>query len=823
MANETAFSYQAPDELVYNLLTGRGGRLGLLPSVEAYYRSQLEQLGGADTSPFTYTGQRIAGFSPREELAMQLADQGIGSFAPFLARSAGLTEEALATLAGGTSEAKSQLLRALQQGEDYTKLGIGQGTEFLGAGVDKASEAEQGLINALAGVRGRGETGYQSGLADILTGVEQGRTGLDQASPFFTQARARGLDAATEAERLAREAQTRTDPFLDEALTGVRTGRASELTSVADAKTAAQRARDLQSPFISEALSGVRAGQREELAGAAAAEAAAQRARDLQSPFIEEALAGTRTGVDALLGRTGEAAQIARGVAGTQDPFIDEASQLARASTAGFDVGDIDRYVNPFEDQVVQQTIKDLRKAQAQSDIARAATEISSGAFGGSRSRLGTQEAQIAAERGLAEALAGIRAGGFESARGAAMSEAGRQRAAEAGAAGTIAGLGSQRAATQTGLASMLSQLGGQEAGTITGAASQIAGLGGQRAGAESQLAQTLAGLGAQRGAARRGSAAEIAGLGGQRAGAESQLAQTLAGLGAQRGAAQRGAASEIAALGTQKGSGLERLASTIANLGAQRAGFETGAGTALSNLAQQRFNIGTGAGAQQAALAGQSAAQQLAAAQAGQAAKQATAATLGQAGQQIYGMGTGAGQQLFGMGTGAGQQLSGLAGQLAAGQQQGAQAMSQQAQLRPQLQAGDVSSLMQTGAMNRARNQALLDLNYQNFVGQYNLPNQLMSGFANFLTGAGPLAGGTGYSGTAQQTPFSGAPTYSTYAGYGMKEGGRPIPEGNKGLVALAKKAPEVVRKMGFTPAKKNMGGGISSRFPRASRKLGA
>ena len=43
MANETAFSYQAPDELVYNLLTGRGGRLGLLPSVEAYYRSQLEQ------------------------------------------------------------------------------------------------------------------------------------------------------------------------------------------------------------------------------------------------------------------------------------------------------------------------------------------------------------------------------------------------------------------------------------------------------------------------------------------------------------------------------------------------------------------------------------------------------------------------------------------------------------------------------------------------------------------------------------------------------------------------------------------------------------
>ena len=146
---------------------------------------------------------------------------------------------------------------------------------------------------------------------------------------------------------------------------------------------------------------------------------------------------------------------------------------------------------------------------------------------------------------------------------------------------------------------------------------------------------------------------------------------------------------------------------------------------------------------------------------------------------------------------------------------------MSGYAATLPGLQQGDVSSLMNVGAMNRARNQALLDLNYQNFVGQYNLPNQLMSGYANFLTGAGPLAGGTGYSGTAQQTPFGGG-AYTNY-GPGYKEGGQPIPEGNKGLVALAKKAPEVVRKMGFTPVKKNMGGGLSSRFPRASRKLGA
>ena len=149
-----------------------------------------------------------------------------------------------------------------------------------------------------------------------------------------------------------------------------------------------------------------------------------------------------------------------------------------------------------------------------------------------------------------------------------------------------------------------------------------------------------------------------------------------------------------------------------------------------------------------------------------------------------------------------------------------------------PGLMQGDVSNMMNIGAMNRARNQAMMDLNYQNFVGQYNLPQQLMSGYANFLTGAGPLAGGTGYSGTTQQSPYSmtggTAGAFNPYANIGgyyneggsVEKGGKPIPEGNKGLAALSKKAPDVVRKMGFSPAKA-MHGGIASRFPMTSRKM--
>ena len=556
--NDTAYSYQAPDQNIYNLLMGSGNRFGLMPQVEAYYRSQFENLGGDNTNPFTYTGDRIAGFSPREEYAMQLADQGIGAYAPYLARAKGLTEEALATQAGGVSEAKAAALRAQQQGEDYTRTGI---TATRGA---------------------------ERGLRDDLTGAQR----------------------------------------------------------------AAQRS------------------------------------------------------------------------VSVQQPFIDRAGQAISQSQRGFDTGSISSYTDPYEDAVVQQTIADIQKGQAQGDVARRATEVGQGAFGGSRARLGQEESTDAATRAMMKEVGAIRSRGYEGAREAAMGEFGRQRAANAQAAGLQAGLGAQAGGAQSGLSSLLSGLGGQ------------------------------------------------------------------------------------------------------------------------------RYGAGMG-----------------------------TAGAL-----------TGAGQQLYGMGSGTGNQLAGLTGQLSGAQAGAGAGLMGLAGQEAGFRQGDVSSAMNIGAMNRARNQAMMDLNYQNFVGQYNMPQQLMSGFANFLTGAGPLAGGTGYSGTSPASPYGATTGYSTFgmqdggatgeveegprggintpfqmlelfgveqetiddlamqAGdmpkglvdliikYGQQardagimeepekkeDGGRTLP--NKGLAALAKKAPEVVRKMGFqVPQKRQMGGVVNSRFPMASRKLGA
>ena len=65
-----------------------------------------------------------------------------------------------------------------------------------------------------------------------------------------------------------------------------------------------------------------------------------------------------------------------------------------------------------------------------------------------------------------------------------------------------------------------------------------------------------------------------------------------------------------------------------------------------------------------------------------------------------------------------------------------------------PNLQRQDISSLFSTGGLGRNRNQSLLDLDYQNFVGRYNLPFQNLQNVGNILAALGPLAGGFGYAG---------------------------------------------------------------------------
>ena len=93
---EQEYSSQAPAPYIGQLL-----QQGIFPYAQKFMTEQFDRYGEADSSPFTYTGQRVAGFDPREMYGMQLQDAAIGSYRPYMGAQAGLLDEAAATTRGG--------------------------------------------------------------------------------------------------------------------------------------------------------------------------------------------------------------------------------------------------------------------------------------------------------------------------------------------------------------------------------------------------------------------------------------------------------------------------------------------------------------------------------------------------------------------------------------------------------------------------------------------------------------------------------------------------------------------------------------------------
>ena len=232
---------------------------------------------------------------------------------------------------------------------------------------------------------------------------------------------------------------------------------------------------------------------------------------------------------------------------------LGESEDLIRGTLGGYDQGMTQQFYNPFEDRVVQQTIDDVLEAGDKQDIAARAREISSGAFGGSRARLGAMERREALGEGLAKALGSIRQQGFSEAQRTGLSEFARQKEAERAASRGLSGLAGSRLGAQQ-------QLG-----------STLRGLTGDQLAAQQQLAANLMGYGAAGAGARQNLATGLLGIGQQRGAGASALGQQLAGYGSQIGdvgsvldTLRRGQRSELTGYGaTGRGiaeTGLSRI-----------------------------------------------------------------------------------------------------------------------------------------------------------------------------------------------------------------------------------------------------------------------
>ena len=329
------------------------------------------------------------------------------------------------------------------------------------------------------------------------------------------------------------------------------------------AQELARQAIGIEQPFLRDAQGAFRRGVADLQAGLGRA-----RERELQG------LGATQVGLGGLLSGLGQQEQLLRGATdqfgrslggigalqlGATGQFggrLGESEGLLRGTLGGYDPSMTGRFFNPFEEQVVQQTIRDVMERGELADIGARAGDIARGgesAFG-SRARLGAEERQRALGRGLAEALGGIRARGFSEAQQTGLGEFARQREAERLASQGLAGLAGSRLAAQQQLGSTLS------------------GLAGQRLGSQQALGQSLANIGSQ----RFGGQQALAGAFGRLGNLEQQIAQQQQqaqfGLGSQlQGLGQQAQQQAMAGIGQLAGFGQQQQAQQQAMLDAQR------------------------------------------------------------------------------------------------------------------------------------------------------------------------------------------------------------------------------------------------------------
>ena len=181
----------------------------------------------------------------------------------------------------------------------------------------------------------------------------------------------------------------------------------------------------------------------------------------------------------------------------------------SRAGLGRFDPRSASSFFNPFETNVVDTALQDLQRQGDRASKQRRARAVSSGAFGGSRARLGLEEGERALRSAQGDVAGKLRQSGFDR----AMQQA----------------IGTDEAARRRAL---------QQAGLMGSFGNQLAGMGRGLAGVYGNVASGLGGLGANFGQLMSGMGTDLAGIGQRGAqigtgigGAFSGLGQNLYGL----------------------------------------------------------------------------------------------------------------------------------------------------------------------------------------------------------------------------------------------------------------------------------------------------
>lgn len=155
----------------------------------------------------------------------------------------------------------------------------------------------------------------------------------------------------------------------------------------------------------------------------------------------------------------GTGANVVGGALGALNPAANRINQgMTQTAADGMAT-----YQNPYEDDVVQASMRDIGNRGLQMQNTLGAQAQAAGAFGGSRHGIAEAELATNTQQQMLDQAAKLRAQGFNTALGASQADLGRQLGAagqSAGIAGQAAGMGGQIAGMGGSLGALGSQLG---------------------------------------------------------------------------------------------------------------------------------------------------------------------------------------------------------------------------------------------------------------------------------------------------------------------------------------------------------------------------
>jgi len=278
---------------------------------------------------------------------------------------------------------------------------------------------------------------------------------------------------------------------------------------------------------------------------------------------------------------------------GSQALLQQAAGRGLRGATQGYDPTSAKAFMDPYKQQVIDETIKQMDRQSKLAGQNLSAQAIRSGAFGGERE--GVQRAEM--ERNLLDqksaVMPNLLSQGYGQSQAQAMQAFEQEQGRRLQAAGQLANIG-QTVGSQ---AAQQAQLGQSAAGLYGNLAQQQAAVGqglGQLGVQQAQLGQGAANIYSQ--AAQQ--YGNLASQGGALAGQEASINQNIANLMMQQSQARNQAAQTAAGIYGQQAQQYQGLGQGIGQLAGQQFGIGQQQSQGLGQMAGQLGQLGVQAGA---------------------------------------------------------------------------------------------------------------------------------------------------------------------------------------------------------------------------------